>query len=126
MKPTTWTHIWAIWLVTAMTSGLFFGCSRTVTENKTTAAPASSNTVHDDGSSSGGGSFGDESSFRILRWAADDLADQILNSSPELYKNLPQGWSKERLAEVIRKVEPTQQDRETYTVPEISRYGERL
>lgn len=80
----------------------------------------------DDGSSSGGGSFGDESSLMILKWASEELSNQILNSSPELYSDLPAGWTRERLAQIIRDVEPTPADRETYAVPEVVRHGQRL
>lgn len=89
-------------------------------------APATGPALREEGSSSGGGSFGDESSLAILRWAAEDLAREISNSSPELYKDLPQGWSRERLAQMIRDVEPTSKTRETYKVPEVSRHGQRL
>lgn len=78
------------------------------------------------GSSTGGGSFGDESSLTILRWAAKDLSQQILNSSPELYKNLPTGWTQARLAAVIANVEPTVKNQESYKIPEVSRHGQRL
>lgn len=79
-----------------------------------------------DGSSTGGGSFGDESALTILRWASKDLSDQIRNSSPEIYKNLPNGWTQEKLAEVIANVEPNVKNQETYQVPEVNRYGQRL
>lgn len=79
-----------------------------------------------DGSSTGGGSFGDESSLTILRWAANDLSAQIKNSSPEIYRSLPAGWTQERLANVIANVEPLPAQQESHKVPEVSRYGQRL
>jgi hypothetical protein len=79
-----------------------------------------------EGSSTGGGSFGDESSLTILGWASSDLANQISNSSPEIYSKLPKGWTQQRLAQVIHDVEPTKVDRESYSIPEVTRYGQRL
>lgn len=78
------------------------------------------------GSSTGGGSFGDESSLTILKWASTDLANQIRNSSPEIYKGLPNGWTQEKLAQIISDVKPTNEHRETYQIPEVNRYGKRL
>lgn len=100
-------------------------CSKSENRNAQ-GAPAGVHPSQGEGSSSGGGSFGDESSLTILRWAAEDLAREISNSSPALYKNLPAGWSRERLAKMIREVEPTTGNRETYKVPEVSRHGQRL
>lgn len=77
-----------------------------------------------EGSSSGGGGFGDEASMTILHWASEDLADQIENSSPEIYAKLPSGWTQKRLADVIRNVRPRKEKNER--APEISRYGLRL
>lgn len=77
-------------------------------------------------SSGGGGSFGDESSLTILKWASEDLARQIKNSSPEIYVGLSPGWSQQRLIEVIQNVKPNGNFSEDYAVPEVSRYGQRL
>jgi hypothetical protein len=77
-------------------------------------------------SSGGGGSFGDESSLTILKWASEDLARQIRNSSPEVYVGLRQGWSQQRLSEVIQNVKPNWNSSEDYALPEVSRYGQRL
>ncbi len=103
-----------------------FASACSPSQNRQNHGPTNAPKNQDDGSSSGGGSFGDESSLAILRWAADDLAMQIENSSPEIYKNLPAGWTKEKLAKIIRDVEPTSKNRETYRVPDVSRYGQRL
>ncbi len=120
MKLKTWTQ--ALWLIAVF--NLTVACS----SSHGPGAANGSQTVknQDDGSSSGGGSFGDESSLKILRWAADDLSQQISNSSPEIYKNLPAGWTQEKLAQVIRDVEPVAKTGELNKVPEISRYGQRL
>jgi hypothetical protein len=121
-----YTQLASIAVLSAMVS--VTGCQRSSTRQVPAAdpkvSPATGSSV--DGSSTGGGSFGDESSLTILRWAAEDLASQIRNSSPEIYKNLPKGWTQERLAEVIRNVEPTAADQETYRIPEVDRYGQRL
>ncbi len=56
------------------------------------------------GSSSGGGGFVDENSTRILQMAAKGLANMIRFSSPEIYAQLPEGWTAERLATIIENV----------------------
>jgi hypothetical protein len=103
------------------------GCNRAQSPTTNSqAAHAGLSNVQGDGSSTGGGSFGDESALTILDWASEDLAQEILNSSPEIYRNLPKGWTQEKLAQLVRNVEPTKGDRETYSIPEVSRYGTRL
>ncbi len=77
-------------------------------------------------SSGGGGSFGDESSLTILKWASEDLARQIRNSSPEIYAGLRPGWTQQRLSEVIQNVKPNGNSSEDFAVPEVNRYGQRL
>jgi hypothetical protein len=95
-------------------------------ETPAAAAPTKGPHSSVEGSSTGGGSFGDESSLTILRWAAKDLSNEIRHSSPEIYKDLPNGWTQERLAEIIANVEPTVANQEVYKIPEVSRYGQRL
>jgi hypothetical protein len=58
----------------------------------------------DQGTSSGGGGFVGENSTKILKVAATGLADFIRDSSPIIYRNLPKGWTQERLATVIENV----------------------
>lgn len=78
------------------------------------------------GTTSTGGSFGNENSLRILRWAAEDLARQIRNSSPEIYRDLPAGWTQDRLADMIANVSPMEDEQEFYNIPDIHAYGQRL
>ncbi|MBL7672386.1 MAG: hypothetical protein JNM39_18045 [Bdellovibrionaceae bacterium] len=116
-------------LASKLTMGIYtcfltFGCykSSQAPNNKTEAKP----TIQADGSSTGGGSFGDESSLTILKWASEDLARQIANSSPEIYRDLPNGWTQQKLVDIIRDVKPSVDSPEDYVIPEVSRYGKRL
>ncbi|MGE3683671.1 MAG: hypothetical protein AB7G93_18260 [Bdellovibrionales bacterium] len=60
--------------------------------------------IENPGSSSGGGGFVDENSTRILQTAAKGLAKMIRYSSPEIYEQLPEGWTQEKLARIIESV----------------------
>lgn len=56
------------------------------------------------GTSSGGGSFGDESSMKLLNWSKELTAASIRRANPAIFKNLPKGWTQERLAKLIETV----------------------
>ena len=109
--------------VASLVLSLVTGCQKSSDrQNNTAEVP----TTIAEGSSSGGGSFGDESSMTILRWAADDLSGQIQNASRQIFKALPNGWTQQQLADVIRNVRPIDAEREKYKIPDVSRHGQRL
>lgn len=56
------------------------------------------------GGATGGGGFGDRRALAILGSASQELAQLIRNSSPEIYQDLPEGWTQERLALVVSQV----------------------
>lgn len=70
-------------------------------DNRTAGASAPQ---EQDGSASGGGSYMRTNSVPVLTLARTRLAAMIRNSSPQIYKNLPTGWTQSHLADVIENV----------------------
>lgn len=56
------------------------------------------------GTLSGGGNFGDTVGTMLLKAAAKELATHLRRSSPEIYAELPKGWSVETMAKLIEDV----------------------
>ncbi len=52
----------------------------------------------------GGGGYASSSSATALKRAASQLSDQLNDSADIFFKNLPEGWSRERLQNILRTI----------------------
>lgn len=89
------------------------GCTKTVVKRQFLASPAPGPSAAPQphpqptaqGTSSGGGGFKNESAEYILDRASKELAQSLRAASPELVAALPTGWSNERMAKLIERLE---------------------
>lgn len=86
-------------------------CTRDIHHNSTTlapvpaATPAPSTTNNaQEGASSGGGGYVTTNSKKLLTLVITDLQKEIRQASPFLFRDLPQGWSQLKLADVIQNI----------------------
>lgn len=57
-----------------------------------------------EGTSSGGGGFAGENSQALIKKSSEDLGRMLRTLNPKALKNLPQGWTKDKLADVVENI----------------------